>query len=350
MRSGYYKVDYWKDRQLFPYFVDKLVVIAVALIIVLAPLIFDEYMIHMLNLSAIAVIGALGLNILMGYTGQISLGHAGFMAIGAYTTAILGSLVPGMPSLLLVVISGIVTSVVGSIAAIPAFRLKGLYLALSTLGLYYILMLIIVKARTVTNGAIGLEIPKFDLFGLKIADSVQFYPILVIMALLSLKVAKNLLRTKTGRAWMAIRDRDLAAEAVGVNLRQGKIHSFITSSFYVGVSGSLLAYYTGFITPENFTLTVTINYVAMVIIGGMGTLAGVVAGAVLVTFLPVLIQFFTQTLHSFLPFFEVASTLPYLERVCFGLAIVVVLIYEPDGLFGIWKTFKNYLVNWPFKY
>lgn len=350
MRSGYYKVDYWKDRELFPYFIEKLVVVAAVLIIVLAPFIFSKYIVHMLNLVAIAVIGALGLNILMGYTGQISLGHAGFMAIGAYTTAILGALVPGMPSLLIVVISGIVTAVVGSIAAIPAFRLKGLYLALSTLGFYYIVMLIILKAKNITNGAIGLKAPEFSIFGLEIADTMRFYPVLVIIALLGLVVAKNLLRTKTGRAWMAIRDRDLAAEAVGVNLRQGKTQAFITSSFYVGVAGSLLAYYLGFITPENFTLTVTINYVAMVIIGGMGTLAGVVAGAVLVTFLPVLIDFFTQTIHSFLPVFEVASSLPYLERVCFGLAIVVVLIYEPEGLFGIWKTIKNYLVNWPFRY
>lgn len=350
MRSGYYKVDYWKDRELFPYFIEKVVVIVAAIIVVLAPFIFDKYMVHMLNLSAIAVIGVIGLNIVMGYTGQISLGHAGFMAIGAYTTAILGSRVPGMPSLLLVVISGLVTAFVGCIAAVPAFRLKGLYLALSTLGLYYIVMLIILKAEGITNGAIGLQVPAFNLFGLEISDTMQYYPVLVIIALLGLVVAKNLLRTKTGRSWMAIRDRDLAAEAVGVNLRQGKILSFLTSSFYVGVAGSLTAYYLGFITPENFTLTVTINYVAMVIIGGMGTLAGVVSGAILVTFLPVVIPVFTQAVHSLLPVFDATTSAPYLERVCFGLAIVVVLIYEPEGLFGIWKTIKNYLVNWPFRY
>ncbi|TDA69709.1 MAG: branched-chain amino acid ABC transporter permease [Clostridia bacterium] len=350
MRSGYFKVDYRRDRELFPLFIERLVLAVAVVAAIILPLITDRYLLHLTNLTMIAIVGAIGLNLLMGYTGQVSLGHAAFLAIGGYTTAIVAGYLPQLPFPVVILIAGAVTSVTGLLAAVPAFRLKGLYLALSTLAFYYIVMFIILKAEPLTGGAMGRHIPELNFFGLELDGEYAFYPVGLAIVVLGLVLAKNLLRTKTGRAWKAIRDWDLAAEAMGVNLRMYKTLSFTTGAFYAGVAGSLYAYYIGFISPQDFTFTVSVNYIAMVIVGGMGTLAGTVAGAAFITMLPNWINQLAGYLQSLWPAFQASTAVPYLERLFFGLAIVLFLIFEPEGLFGLWKSLRNYLVMWPFRY
>lgn len=351
MRSGYFKVDYYHDRELLPFSVDRLTVSLVLLLLVSLPFWASPYLLHLTNLAGIAVIGALGLNILMGYTGQISLGHAAFLGIGGYTTAVLLSFFPDIPWPLILVVSGLVSALVGVIAALPAFRLKGLYLALSTLAFYQIVMFVILKAKPLTNGAEGLNVPDPVLVGgLSIDSPVGFYVIILGLAVLGVILAKNLLRTKTGRAFVAIRDWDLAASAVGVNLRQYKTLAFMISSFYAGVAGSLYAYYMGFVSPEDFTMSVSINYIGMVLVGGMGTLVGTVTGAVFMSFLPDLSNMLANYIAVIVPTIADAAVLPYFERLIFGAVIVLFLIFEPDGIYGWVKNLRQYLVMWPFRY
>jgi branched-chain amino acid transport system permease protein len=249
------------------------------------------------------------------------------------------------------VVAGTVAALVGVIAAIPAFRLKGLYLALSTLAFYHIVIFIILKAKPLTNGAIGLHVPSPRLVGGLVIDSpVGFYVIIVGLATLGVILAKNLLRTKTGRAFVAIRDWDLAASAVGVNLRQYKTLAFMISSFYAGVAGGLYAYYIGFISPEDFTLMVSVNYIGMVLMGGMGTLVGSVMGAAFMTFLSEIANLGASYLGAVVPALNSAAILPYFERLFFGSVIVIFLIFEPDGIYGWLKSMRHYLVMWPFRY
>ncbi|MDT3700928.1 MAG: branched-chain amino acid ABC transporter permease [Thermincola sp.] len=351
MRSGYFKVDYYHDREILPFTVDRLTIALVSIFLVSLPVWASPYLLHLMNLAGIAVIGAVGLNILMGYTGQISLGHAAFLAIGGYTTAILLTNFPTIPWPLIVVVSGLVSALVGVVAALPAFRLKGLYLALSTLAFYEIVMFIILKAKPWTNGAEGLNVPRPTLFGgMTIYSTVAFYVTIMGLAILGVIVCKNLLRTKTGRAFIAIRDWDLAASAVGVNLRQYKTLAFMISSFYTGVAGSLYAYYLGFISPDDFTMLVSINYIGMVLVGGMGTLVGAVTGAVFMTFLPEFASMAAGYLGTIVPAFGDAGVVPYFERLIFGVVIVLFLIFEPDGIYGWLRNLRKYLVMWPFRY
>lgn len=350
MRSGYFKVDYWRDRELFPFFFDRLAIALVAGLVVALPWVVPRYWLHLANLTGIAVVGALGLNLLMGYTGQISLGHAAFLAVGAYSAAILLKYFPFIPFPLVILAAGLVASIVGIAAAVPAFRLKGMYLALSTLALHQVVLFVILKAKSITNGAIGLHVPPPSLIWFRLDTPREFYWLILAVTVVGLICAKNLLRTKTGRAFTAIRDWDLAAEAVGVCLWKFKTLSFMVSSFYAGMAGALYAYYIGFINPEDFTLLVSVSYIAMVIVGGMGALAGSVLGAVFITFLPESANFLSHSLGGIIPAISSAAVRPYLEMLIFGLVIVLFLIFEPDGLFGRWKTVRNYFVMWPFRY
>lgn len=350
MRSGYFKVDYRQDRELFPYFLDRLMLGLALALAVFLPWVASGYWLHLANLAGIAVVGALGLNLLVGYTGQISLGHAAFLAVGAYWAAIILRFLPTLPFPVVLLTAGLVAALVGILAAVPAFRLKGLYLALSTLAFQHVVIFIILKAKALTNGATGLRVPPPALLSFRIDRPEEFYWVILAVSALGLACAKNLLRTKTGRAFMAIRDWDLAAEAMGISLWQYKTLSFMVSSFFTGVTGALYAYYIGFISPEDFTLRVSISYIAMVIVGGMGSLAGSVLGAIFITLVPELANALSKHVGAVVPALSTAAVIPYVEMLVFGLVIILFLIFEPDGLFGKWRTARNYLVMWPFRY
>lgn len=314
------------------------------------PYLVDSYWLGIVNTILIAVIGAVGLNILTGFTGQISLGQGGFLAVGAYSSAIFSSR-GGMPVVLSIVLAVLLTAAVGAFFGLPALRLKGLYLAIATLASQEIIIFVARRWEWLTEGQGFISVPRLEVGGFKIERLTfewQWYWILVILAIISTIAARNLFRTGLGRAFMAVRDQDIAAEAIGVNLTRTKVTAFAVSSGFVGLAGALTAHYTETVTWERFSLDVSITYLAMILVGGLGSIAGAVYGAVFISMLPPLLTEFSDAAKSQLPF--VAEQLPAIKNAAFGLIIIVFLIFEPRGLDRMWQRMKDYIRFWPFRY
>jgi branched-chain amino acid transport system permease protein len=313
-----------------------------------APLYFGNYWLGVFNLIGITLIAAVGLNILVGYCGQLSIGHAGFIAVGAYTAAILTNRL-GMPFLVGLIGAGVVSGFIGLIFGIPSVRVKGFYLAITTIAAQFIIVWVI-NHWGLTGGFNGIKVPYASIGGLVFrSESSQFY-LIIIIAALCIFFAKNLARTKVGRAFIAIRDNDLAAEVMGVNLLYYKLLAFFIGCFFAGIAGSLLAHWIGFLNAEQFSFTESILYVGMIIIGGLGTTIGPIFGVV---FIRILQQVLTVNL---VPFLENTFTmLPAgfatgVTPMLFGLVIVLFLILEPRGLAHRWGLFKSAYRLWPFSY
>jgi branched-chain amino acid transport system permease protein len=316
-----------------------------------------------------AAIGAIGLNLVTGYAGQVSLGHAFFLGLGAYTAALLSgdpdgrTLGYGMDMLVWLPAAGLLPAAVGLTVAPVATRLKGLYLAIVTLGLVFIGEHVFREVRFITGGpGVGRPAARLDLLGIELGRRSEllgmtlsremklYFLCLLILVVLSV-VAKNLARSKVGRAFAAVRDRDLAAEVMGVGLTRHKIIAFTVSSFYAGIAGALLSTVTGFIEPGSYNLLLSVQFLAMILIGGLATLSGSLLGAGFVVLLPRLVEEFPR----FLPFVTAESTGGFLttfqlQTIIFGALIVVFLIAEPRGLFGLWVRARNYWKAWPFSY
>jgi len=353
MKSGFLKLNYRDDREIFPFFIDKLVLGFFIVILISCPFYISGYWLHLLNLMGIIVIGSIGLNLLMGYTGQISLGHAAFIAVGAYSAAIFQQYFPSVSTIFVFIFAALISGISGMLAAIPAFRLKGLYLALSTLAIFHIFMFVIVKGGSVTHGATGMVVSPPNFIWFSVDSPLKFYWLIWSFVAIGIICSVNLMRTKAGRAFIAIRDNDNAAEASGVSLNKWKTISFVISSIYAGVCGVLYAYYIGFITPEDFTLRLSITYIVSVIIGGMGSLPGPLLGSFFVVTIPEIASLMSKYLFFVMPGVKMGMAgemRSYLEMVLFGLIVVLFVVFEPDGLFGRWKTIKNYFVLWPFRY
>lgn len=346
MASGDFKVSYQKDLALFQTLWVKVWLCILILLMLIAPFFLSRYSISILNEMGIAAIGAIGLNLLIGYTGQISLGHGAFLAIGAYTSGLLTGGV-GLPFLLSLPLSGLMAAALGMIVGVPSLRLKGLYLALGTLAFGFIVEYILFHWG-LTQGNKGMAVPRVSLVGLVIKTERQYYYLIMVCAVLAAVVAKNLVRTKIGRNLIAIRDRDIAAEAMGINLAKYKVMAFGVSSFYAGVAGGLMAHYQRWIVPGNFDLSLSIAYIAMIILGGLGTIVGSIFGAILITGIPHAITFVTDLLRESLP--ALSQVIVDLKLGIFGLIIVLTLLFEPLGLFGIYRRIKVYWKTWPYKY
>jgi branched-chain amino acid transport system permease protein len=235
----------------------------------------------------------------------------------------------------------------GMIVGIPSLRLKGLYLALGTLAFGFIVEYILFH-WDLTQGNKGMSVPRPSLAGLVISTQTQYYYLIMICAVLTALVSKNLVRTKIGRNLIAIRDRDIAAEALGINLAKYKIMAFGVSSFCAGVAGCLMAHYQRWIVPGNFDLSLSIAYIAMIILGGLGTILGSILGAILITGIPHAITFVTDLFRETLP--ALSKVIVDLKMGIFGLIIVLTLLFEPLGLFGIYRRIKVYWKTWPYKY
>lgn len=317
-------------------------------IILILPFFADPYITYLFNISEIAVLGALGLNILTGCTGQISLGHAAFMAIGSYTTAILATSlhVPFWGALPL---AGLISAAAGVTIGIPCLRLKGLYLAMATMAFGAVIEHLSIHWESLTKGVRGISVPPVALLGYTFdTDEKFYYPALLITALLII-AAKNILRTKVGRAFIAIRDRDIAAELVGVNLTQYKVLAFAISSFYAGIAGGLYAYYTSYVHPEHFNIMLSIEFIAMIIVGGMGTVLGSILGAVFITLVPEVLRWLSYYIGQSYP--VVADRFSEEWNIAvFGLSIMLFLILEPGGFVAIWARIKTSFKTWPFTY
>lgn len=316
----------------------------------LAPYILNTYWLGIGNSILIAVIGAVGLNILVGFTGQISLGQGGFLAVGAYTSAILSTRA-GLPVPVAVIVAVLATAVIGALFGLPALRLKGLYLAIATLASQEIIMFVVKRWGWLTEDKGYIEVPRLNLFGWQIEREtfeLQWYWILLPVTVLSVFAARNLFRTALGRSFMAVRDQDIAAEAIGVNLTRAKVTAFAVSSGFVGLSGALSAYYTETVTWERFTLDVSVLYLAMIIVGGLGSIAGSVYGAIFMMLLPALLTEAGDLVRDTAPFIK--EQLPAIKNAVFGLAIIAFLLVEPRGLDRIWSRIKDYIRFWPFRY
>lgn len=323
----------------------KWLIIIVLLLTV--PLYVSNYWVGLLTLCAISAIGAIGLNILTGFTGQISIGVGAFLGVGGYTTAILTSTY-GLSFWISLPLAGIVTALVGGLFGIPSLRLKGLYLAIATLAAQVIITFIISRWDSVTGGTAGMVLNRPTLGNFTFMSNASYYYLTIIILLLTVLYSVNLLRTRVGRAFLAIRDRDIAAQIMGINLFYYKVLAFILSSFFVGIAGALLAHYTMIVSPELYNIHVSIQYLAMILIGGLGSIFGSILGAVFITLLPVGLNSVVDILTVYMPeFYQLFSAF---KEFVFGLAIILFLIFEPGGLAHIWQNIKRYFKLWPFSY
>lgn len=322
----------------------------VALLIFLAVLPFfsSRYFLGIANLIGITVIAVTGLNILTGYCGQLSIGHAGFVALGAYTSAIMTGRY-GLPFLVGLPCAGLVAGFVGLIFGIPSLRVRGFYLAISTIAAQFIIIYVINHWSSLTGGFMGIKVPYASIAGFTFkSESSQFYLIAAVAAFCVL-FAKNVGRTRLGRAFAAVRDNDLAAEVMGVNLFYYKLLAFFIGCFMAGLAGSLLAHWTGFISTENFSLMDSIMYIGMIVIGGLGTATGPIFGVIAIRVLDVAVTHLTPTLQATLPGLPSGFTTGVAPMV-FGLVIILFLIFEPRGIAHRWALFKASYRLWPFPY
>ncbi len=348
MRSKTFRESYREDIKLFQTLWVKSWLTVLFVLLLAFPLWADPYVIYMANLAGIAVIAAMGLNILTGFTGQISLGHSAFVALGAYTSAILATRT-GWPFWLSIPTGGVVAASFGILLGFPCLRLKGLYLAMATMSFGVVIEYTVTHWESLTMGVRGISMPGAEILGLSLKDDSRFFYVILTFVVLLTISAKNLTRTRVGRAFVAIRDRDVAAEVMGVNLTQYKVTAFAISSFYGGIAGGLYSYYTGYLHPENFTLLLSIEYIAMIIIGGMGSVLGSIFGGIFLTIVPDVIKAFAEFLGENLGVLKGQYDEEW-NIAAFGLLIIVFLIVEPTGLNGIWGRIKTCFRNWPYTY
>jgi branched-chain amino acid transport system permease protein len=347
MKCGGFRISYRSDERIFDTFLPIVGLAVLLVVLAFVPRFAGTYWLDVLNRIGIAIIGALGLNILVGYTGQISIGQAAFLAIGAYSTAIL-EVKAGLPFYFAIPAAALLTSAFGLVFGIPSLRLRGLYLAIATLAAHFITTYGIVHWESMTNGVLGFTVPPATLFGVALDSDARIFYVIFALVIPATLFTKNLFRTKVGRAFIAIRDRDVAAGVMGVSLFRYKLLAFVISSFYAGVAGGLMAHHSRILFPDAFTLLVAIDYLAMIIIGGMGSILGSIFGAVFMTLLPEVLKLTATSATGVYPqaFGLIAST----RDIVFGLAVIFFLMYEPLGLARIWLRIKGYWSLWPYSY
>ena len=302
-----------------------------------------DYLLYVLNLAGIAVIVALGLNLLTGSAGLVSLGQAAFLAIGAYTAGLLSTRL-GLPFWLVIPLAAGLTALVGALVGLPALRMKGVYLALATLAAQFIVEHLIVSWESLTGGPNGLAVAHPALGAFPLDTHVRFYYLIAGFAvLLSFGVA-NIMRSRIGRALVAIRDSDLAAQAMGVNLAKYKTLAFAISAGYAGVAGALYAFCLGYIGPDHFTIFLSVEYIVTIIVGGLGTILGSILGGIFVTLLPEGLRLLEGALKEAFP----RMLFPDVKNITLGAVLILVILFEPQGLAGRWRKIKRYWTNWPF--
>ncbi|UCH20650.1 MAG: branched-chain amino acid ABC transporter permease [Deltaproteobacteria bacterium] len=346
---GNYKDTYAKDMAIFPIPFDRWglgVMLVLAFLVI--PFTTSDYWLSSIMIPFYCFsLAALGLNFLTGYAGQVSLGHAAFMAVGAYASLILYSRFH-VPLLLSILGGGIVSSAVGPVFGIPSLRIKGFYLAVSTLAAQFIIEWILTHWKWVSGGVFGtIDAPDLYVFGWILDTPAKKYYLVLCILVLLVVFGKNLVRGQLGRNWMAIRDMDVAAEVIGVSLFRNKLIAFAVSSFYAGVAGAMvtMAYY-GAANIEEFNLVLSFHLLGAIIIGGMGTVLGSFFGAGFMILMPI---FINQALLVFLE--RVPSDLrANSEAIVFGGLIVFFLIVEPYGMARLWHTIKDKMRLWPFPY
>ena len=349
-----FKRTYSEDLALYPYPLPKYTMVAVVgIVFAVLPMVASDYFLSLLNLIGIASLGAIGLNILVGYTGQISIGHAAFMSVGAYTAANLVTRVD-LPWFLAMPAAGVMAALVGAFFGIPSLRIKGLYLAISTLAAQLIIEWTLNHVTWISGGVgASIYVPRPVIFGFTVKSNLAFYYLIYVVLTIGIVFALNLFRSHLGRAFIAVRDRDIAAEIIGINIFKTKLIAFSISSFYAGITGVLYTYDYGVANYEAFQLPQSIEFLAMVIIGGLGSIVGSILGAIFITMLPIVLDITLRGIGFNLLGWDdgtVASVVTQFQLMLFGGLIMFFLVVEPDGLNKLWNNVKDYFKVWPFPY
>jgi len=351
--AGQFKATYATDQQIFPIRQDRIGVAAlIAVAFVIVPLVADQYWLSAILIPfLIFALAAVGLNILTGYAGQLSLGTAAFMAVGAFGAWNFVLRVPGMPVLVAFALGGICAALIGIVFGLPSLRIKGFYLAVATLAAQFFVVWALTKfnwfSNYSTSGVITTQ--RIEILGYAFdTPRAKYFLTLTVVVVLAL-AAKNMVRSSIGRAWMAIRDMDVAAEVIGIPMLKTKLLAFAISSFYAGVAGALYAYcYLGTVEPEGFNLDLSFKILFMIILGGVGSILGSFLGAGFIVLLPIFLNTMARPLENLLGLSLPPGLMSNLELIVFGGLIIFFLIVEPHGLARLWQIAKEKLRLWPF--
>lgn len=347
MHIGDFKETYASDEAVFRTPTARYWLAVLFVFLFVFPFVAGEYLLYMANLVGVAIVAAVGLNVLTGFAGQISLGHAAFAGIGAYTAAIVTTRLE-LPFLLCLPVSGLSAAFFGILVGGPTMRIKGLYLCIATLAAQVTFEFMFVHWESLTGGIRGISIPAPEVLGFSLDNEFKFYWVTLAVVIVSVTAARNLFRTRVGRAFIAIRDRDISAELMGINLFTHKLYAFGVSSFMAGMAGCLWVNLLRTVTPEHFPLTESIRYLAMIIVGGLGSILGSILGAIFMTVVPELLRNIMSMVAGSFP--KAMSYVFPLQQVVFGMLIVVFLVFEPHGLAEMWRRTKNYFHLWPFEH
>lgn len=348
MRSGFYKQHFAELVSLTDSRVVKAWVAVLLLGLVVLPWIANAYLIAHVTVILFTLVAALGLNVLTGFTGLISLGHVAFLMLGAYGYAIAVTRF-GVPPLLGFVVAGLVPAVSGLIVGIPSLRLKGLYLAITTLAFSFIVSAVILAGGKFTGASRGITVERPVVLGLSLNDDKALYGFCLVFAVLTVLVTLNIRRTRLGRAFIAIRDNDIAARAMGINLWRFKLLAFVISAFITGLGGALMAIYVNFVTVEGFPFLLSIEALAIIVVGGLGSVLGTVLGAVFIVTLPEVVGAVFNALGGH--YADVLTTSAQeIKSMLYGLAIIAFLRFDSRGLVGMWHDLRHAWVQWPLRY
>lgn len=333
------KTRYNQDIDLFQHNGQRFWYALLAVALLLVPLGFDSFYVGEMSLVFIYAIAGVGVMLLVGYTGQVSLGHAAFLAIGAYAHA--WFLTQGLPWPVSLALASLLTAIVGAVVAIPALRMTGIYLAVATLAFSRIVEHVITHWGSVTGGYRGMPVPRAEVFSFSLMSASTFYYLCLAFLGASFVAALNLLRSPSGRAMIAVRDSEVSAQAMGIDLARTKTLAFFLSAGFTGLAGGLFAHKIGYLAPDAFTLVTSIQLLLMVVVGGLGSMHGVVFGAIFIGLLPQAVAFLRDASPPAI------AEIPGLEPAIFGLILILFLVYEPLGIYGRWVKIRLYFQEFP---
>jgi branched-chain amino acid transport system permease protein len=351
--AGQFKSSYAQDQQIFPILQDRVGMIALLTVaFAVVPLVGDQYWLQaILTPFLILSLAALGLNILTGYAGQLSLGTAAFMAVGAFMAYNAELRIPGIPIVGSFIIGGLCAAAVGIVFGLPSLRIKGFYLAVATLACQFFVLWTINRVPWITNNSSSgvITAQKIVILGYPVTHAAGKYLLTLAIVTVMALLAKNLMRSETGRAFMAVRDMDVAASVIGIPMMKTKLLAFAISSFYCGVAGALYAFcYLGTVEPEAFTLDLSFQVLFMIIIGGVGSILGSFLGAAFITLLPIFLNLISDWIAGTFKLEISHALVSNTEAIIFGGLIIFFLIVEPNGLARLWQIAKEKLRLWPF--
>jgi branched-chain amino acid transport system permease protein len=351
--AGQFKTSYVADSQIFPIRQDRIgMVIVLAIAFLLIPAVGSEYWFSAILIPFLVLaLAALGLNILTGYAGQLSLGTAAFMAVGAYAAYNFQLRIEGIPILVSFALAGLCAAGVGVLFGLPSLRIKGFYLAVATLAAQFFVIWVLTKFSWFSNDSSSgvISAQKLEMFGYPIDTPMTKYLFVLTIVCVMALLAKNLVRSSTGRAWMAVRDMDVAAEVIGIPLMKTKLLAFAISSFYCGVAGAMYAFcYLGSVEPDGFSLDLSFRILFMIIVGGVGSILGAFLGSAFILLLPIFLDNFLPPLAVFLHLPFTNASVSHIQMMVFGGLIIFFLIVEPHGLARLWQITKEKLRLWPF--